>query len=226
MDNRRVLTYNERMISRMTGRLDRLCEGAALIDLGTGFCYEVHVPACDVERLERLAGQDVTLHTIHYLEGDPARGNLLPRLVGFLSETDREFFRVFITVKGIGIRKALRALARPIGEIAAAIAAKDVRTLKDLPEIGPRMAERLATELADKVAAYVGEAVARPAGAAGPAERMSQPAQEAVAVLVQLGERRNDAVALVDRVLAVAPEPASTEQIIQAAFRIKGGGSR
>jgi Holliday junction DNA helicase RuvA len=210
------------MISRMTGRLERLCEGAALMDLGSGFCYEVHVPACDVERLERLAGQDVTLHTIHYLEGDPARGNLLPRLVGFLSETDREFFRVFITVKGIGIRKALRALARPMSEIAAAIVAKDVRALKDLPEIGPRMAERLATELADKVAAYAGQAMPAAGGAAGPAERMSEPAREAVSVLVQLGERRNDAVALVDRVLAVAPEAASTEAIIQAVYRLKG----
>jgi len=225
MDNGLVLTYNERMISRMTGRLERLSEGAALMDLGSGFCYEVHVPACDVERLEHLAGQDVTLHTIHYFEGDPARGNLLPRLVGFLSETDREFFRVFITVKGIGIRKALRALARPMSEIAAAIVAKDIRALKDLPEIGPRMAERLATELADKVAAYAGQAMPGPAGAAaGLAEKMPEPAREAVSVLVQLGERRNDAIALVDRVLAVAPEAASTEAIIQAVYRLKGGG--
>ncbi len=207
----------------MTGRLERLCEGAALMDLGAGFCYEVYVPACDVERLQRCAGQDVTLHTIHYLEGDPARGNLLPRLVGFLTETDREFFRVFITVKGIGIRKALRALARPMSEVAAAIVAKDARALKDLPEIGPRMAERLVTELADKVAAYVGEAIAGPAGAAaGPTDKMSEAAREAVAVLVQLGERRNDAVALVDRVLAVAPEVSSTEAIIQAVYRLKG----
>jgi len=159
------------------------------------------------------------------LEGDPARGNLLPRLVGFLSEMDREFFRIFITVKGIGIRKALRALARPMSEVAAAIVAKDVRALKDLPEIGPRMAERLVTELADKVAAYAGLAIPAGAGAAaGPAERMSEAAREAVGVLVQLGERRNDAIALVDRVLAVAPEVSSTEAIIQAVYRLKGGG--
>ena len=225
MDNRRVLTYNERMISRMTGRLESLCEGEALVDLGAGLCYEVHVPACDAQRLGHCTGQDVTLHTIHYLEGDPARGNLLPRLVGFLSEMDREFFRIFITVKGIGIRKALRALARPMSEVAAAIVAKDVRALKDLPEIGPRMAERLITELADKVAAYAGPAMAVPGAAAtGPPEKMSEPAREAVSVLVQLGERRNDAIALVDRVLAVAPEAASTEAIIQAVYRLKGGG--
>ena len=225
MDSQPRLTYNERMISRITGRLQRLSEGEALIDLGTGVCYDVHVPACDCERIERLTGQDVTLHTIHYLEGDPARGNLLPRLVGFLAEADREFFRVFTTVKGIGIRKALRALARPVSEVAAAIVAKDVRLLKNLPEIGPRMAERLVTELQDKVAAYAGEASATAAGsAAGSAIKLPDCASEAVSVLVQLGERRNDAIALVERVLAVAPEAASPEAIIQAVYRLKGSG--
>jgi hypothetical protein len=45
-----------------------------------------------------------------------------------------------------------------------------------------------------------------------------------VGVLVQLGERRNDAIALVDRVLAVAPEVSSTEAIIQAVYRLKQNG--
>lgn len=223
MDSPPLLTYNERMISRITGRLQRLREGEALIDLGTGVCYDVHIPACDCEPIERLTGQDVTLHTIHYFEGDPSRGSLIPRLVGFLTETDREFFRVFTTVKGIGIRKALRALARPVSEIAGAIVAKDVRLLKSLPEIGPRMAERLVTELQGKVAAFAGEASAT-AGAAGQPDKLPEPAAEAVAVLVQLGERRNDAVALVERVLAVAPEAATCEAIIQAVYRLKGSG--
>lgn len=209
------------MISRITGRLQRLSEGEALIDLGTGVCYDVHVPACDCERIDHLIGQDVTLHTIHYLEGDPSRGNLMPRLVGFLAETDREFFRVFTTVKGIGIRKALRALARPVSEVAAAIVAKDVRLLKSLPEIGPRMAERLVTELQDKISAYAGEASAT--AVAGQIDRMPEPAVEAVSVLVQLGERRNDAIALVERVLGVAPELSSPEAIIQYVYRLKGG---
>ncbi len=223
MDSRGLLTYNERMISRITGRLQRLSEGEALIDLGTGLCYDVNIPACDCQRLEHLVGQEVTLHTIHYLEGDPSRGNLLPRLVGFLAEADREFFRVFTTVKGIGIRKALRALARPAGEVAAAIVAKDVRLLKSLPEIGPKMAQRLVTELQDKVSVYAGEQAAAPAGG-GRMDELPEPAAEAVAVLVQLGERRNDAITLVERVLSVVPDAATPEAVIQAAFRLKGGG--
>ncbi len=223
MDSPPLLTYNERMISRITGRLQRLSEGEALIDLGTGICYDVHIPACDCEPIEQLTGQDVTFHTIHYIEGDPSRGSLLPRLVGFLTETDREFFRVFTTVRGIGIRKALRALARPVSEIAGAIVAKDVRLLKSLPEIGPRMAERLVTELQGKVTAYASETSAADA-ADGQPDKLPEPAAEAVAVLVQLGERRNDAIALVERVLAVSPDLSSPEAIIQYVYRLKGRG--
>lgn len=210
------------MISRIAGRLEQVDSDGALIDAAAGLWYEVRIPACDVERLSRRVGQDVALHTIHYIEGDPARGSLVPRLVGFLTESDRAFFRIFTTVKGVGIRKALRALVRPAAEIAAAIRAKDTKTLVALPEIGRHLAERLITELQGKVDEFAGDA---PIGAAEPSE-MSEAAAEAVAVLVQLGERRADAVALVDRVLAVAPEADSPEGIIQHVYRLKAGGNR
>ncbi len=207
------------MIARITGTLERVQEAAALIDAGGGVAYDVLVPAFDVERLTRRVGQEVVLHTIHYLEGDPSRGSLVPRLVGFVAEADREFFRVFTTVKGIGIRKALRALARPPGEVAAAIHNEDVKMLVALPEIGRRMAERIVTELHGKLDAF--------AASAAPAEaeaELPEAATEAVAVLVQLGERRADAAALVERVLAVAPDADTAEAVLQHAYRIKAGG--
>ncbi len=206
------------MIARISGMLEEIAGGAALIGTGAGLWYEVLVPACDVERLSSRVGKEVVLFTIHYMEGDPSHGSVTPRLVGFLSETDRRFFRVFTTVKGIGNRKALRALARPISEIAAAIAAKDARFLVDLPEIGKRTAEQIIAELHDKVADFAGPA------AVVAAEPLSEAANEAVAVLVQLGERRADALALVDRVLAVAPELTSAQDIIQQAYKLKAGG--
>jgi len=205
------------MIVRITGRLERVTEASALVDAGAGLVYEVLVPAADVERLSRRCGQEVVLYTIHYLEGDLSHGAAVPRLAGFLTESDREFFRVFTTVKGIGVRKALRTLARPVAEVAAAIAAKDVRFLKDLPEIGPRMAERIVAELHGKVEEFTG-------GVSVVAESdLPEAAAEAVAVLVQLGERRADAVALVERVLAVAPELDRPEAILQQAYRLKAG---
>jgi len=205
------------MIARISGRLEHLSDGAAVIDIGGGQWYELFVPACDVERLSRRQGQEVVLHTIHYLEGDPSHGQLSPRLIGFLSETDREFFRTFTKVKGIGVRTALHALVRPVSELAAAIQAKDPEPLSALPGIGARTAERIIAELHGKVERFAG-----PAGATTEA-KLPEAAGEAVAVLVQLGERRVDAVALVERVMAVAPEIDSPEAIIQQAYRLKTG---
>jgi Holliday junction DNA helicase RuvA len=206
------------MIARIAGRLEEISNGAAVIDTGLGLWYEVFVPACDVDRLSRRTGQDVILHTIHYFEGDPSHGGQTPRLVGFTTEDDRDFFRVFTTVKGIGVRKALRALVRPVAEVAAAIQNKDARALMALPEIGKRTAETIIAELNGKVDRFAG---AVPAGAA----EIPEAGQQAAAVLVQLGERRADAVALVQRVLTVAPESDSPEAIIQRAYRLKAGGA-
>jgi len=205
------------MIARVTGRLEEASPDGVVLDAGNGLWYELLVPACDLDRLGRLVGQDVVLHTIHYLEGDPSRGGQTPRLIGFSSQSDRDFFRVFTTVKGIGVRKALRALVRPFAEVAAAIQGKDAKLLVALPEIGKRTAETIIAELHGKVDAFAGPAAEAPA-------EIPEAAEEAISVLVQLGERRADAVALVERVLAVAPEMDSTEVIIQQAYKLKAGG--
>jgi len=207
------------MIARLSGKLLEVTAGAALVDGGAGLCYEALVPAFDVERLSRRAGQEVVLYTIHYVEGDPSHGVQTPRLIGFVAEADRDFFRVFTTVKGVGVRKALRALVRPVAEVAAAIEAKDAKFLIAMPEIGRRTAEQIIAELNGKVADFAGEAVATSTEA-----QMPEAAAEAVAVLVQLGERRADAAALVERVLAVAPELDSPEAILQQAYRLRAGG--
>lgn len=210
------------MIARITGKLEELTD-AALISTASGLWYEVLVPAFDGPRLSKRVGQDVVLYTIHYVEGDPAHGAQTPRLLGFLSETDRAFFRVFTTVKGIGIRKALRALVRPVSEVASAIQAKDTHFLVELPEIGKRTAEQILVELREKMGQFAGPG----SSIAGPASAESQlpeAALEAVSVLVQLGEKRPDAIALVERVLAVAPEADVAETIIQHAYKLKAGG--
>ena len=207
------------MIARITGRLEEVAEASALIDAGGGLWYEVLVPACQLEPLRRRIGQEVVLHTLHYLEGDPSRGAQQPRLVGFATEAERDFFRLFTTVKGIGIRRGLRALIRPVSEVAAAIAEKDARFLIALPEVGKRTAEHIIAELAGRVDEFAGEIA--PAAEA----QLPEAAAEAQAVLIQLGERRADAAALVQRVLAVAPELETPEAIIQQVYRLKAGGA-
>ncbi|MDP6634271.1 MAG: Holliday junction branch migration protein RuvA [Phycisphaerae bacterium] len=208
------------MIARISGRLQEMRGPTALVDTGAGLWYEVMVPATDAERLASRVGQDIALHTINHIEGDPTRGAMTPRLIGFDTPADRDFFRLFTTVKGIGVRKALRALIRPMGEIAAAIQAKDAKFLIALPEIGKRTAETIIAELHGKVEEFAGEL----STSATESSDIPEAGHEAAAVLIQLGERRADALALVERVMAVAPELDSPEDIIQQVYKLKAGG--
>jgi Holliday junction DNA helicase RuvA len=208
------------MIARIAGKLEQVTETQVLLDAQNGLWYEVLIPRCDLDHHSGHLGREVVLHTIHFFEGDPTRGQQQPRLIGFLTEEAREFFRLFTTVKGLGTRKALRALVKPAGQIAAAIGAKDIATLKALPEIGPRSAERIVTELHDKVGDY---AQGSYAGVSEPS-RLSESAQDAIIALVQLGEKRPDAQALVERVVSVAPELDAPEEILQHVYRLKAGG--
>lgn len=207
------------MIAKITGRVEEVSSTAALLDVGGGLWYEVLVAACDVGKLSSRLGREVSLFTIHIIDGDPSRGQVTPRLIGFLSPEDRAFFKSFTKVKGIGVRKALRALVRPVAEIAAAIEDKDAKTLTALPEIGKRTAEQIIAELCGKVGEFAGDIKTSTSEEPIPAA-----ATEAIAVLVQLGEKRPDAQSLVERVIAVSPD-ATTEEIIQHAYKLKAGGT-
>ena len=120
-------------------------------------------------------------------------------------------------MKGIGYRKALRALQLPVETIASAIAAKDVDVLRSLPEIGKRTAETIVLELHDKIESLGLESLPtdEPETGAPSASR------DAVQILVQLGEPRLVAVDLVDRAVRADPELDSPDALVAAALRIK-----
>src|SRR3954447_14469524 len=130
------------MISSLTGQLQRVDEDRVHLRVGP-MVYEALVPASDVPLLQAGVGEEMTFHTIFYLEGDGSGGSMEPRLIGFLRKDDKRFFGKFITVKGIGPKKALKALVMPVGEIAQAIESKDARFLAQLPMIGKRLAEQV-----------------------------------------------------------------------------------
>jgi Holliday junction DNA helicase RuvA len=161
----------------------------------------VLVPASDVHLLQAGVGESMTFHTLMYLEGDAAGGNLTPRLLGFLRPDDKRFFEKFITVKGIGPKKALKALIYPAGEIAQAIESKDAKFLVGLPQIGKRMAELIVAELAGKVGEFATVSASERAalGFAGAAGSRTTAEEDAIAALMALGERRADAEHLLDR---------------------------
>src|SRR3954464_4823923 len=130
------------MISSLTGQLQQVDEDRVHLRVGP-MVYETLVPASDVPLLQAGVGEEMTFYTIFYLEGDASGGSLEPRLIGFLRKEDKQFFEKFITVKGIGPKKALKALIYPAGDIARAIEGKDSKFLKGLPQIGARLAEQI-----------------------------------------------------------------------------------
>src|SRR5215217_7302930 len=138
------------MIASLTGELAHVDDDRIHLRVGP-IVYELLVPSADTHLLQAGIGEEMTFHTLMYLQGDANGGNIEPRLIGFLRREDKRFFEKFITVKGIGPKKALKALALPVGEIAHAIESKDAKFLVQLPEIGKRMAELIVAELAGKV---------------------------------------------------------------------------
>ena len=120
------------MIARLDGVLESVGEGAALVRVDGGLTYEVLVPSYAEAELAGRVGEPVSLHTLYYLESQNQGATMTPRLAGFVSIEDRRFFELFTTCKGIGNRKALRAMTLGTDQIAAAIADRDVATLQSV----------------------------------------------------------------------------------------------
>ncbi|TVQ32862.1 MAG: hypothetical protein EA376_04235 [Phycisphaeraceae bacterium] len=206
------------MIVRVTGVLERVDGNAAVVAIeAAGVAHEVLLPRFLAEKLTSDTGAPITLHTIELLEAHNQGASFTPRLIGFATAGDRRFFELFTTVKGIGTRKALRAMAAPIPEIAGAIARRDTSALQKLPEIGKRMAETIVAELSGKVDAFLGSAesqVVEPktGAAASPA------GEQAISALVRLGESRADAERMVQRALASGADPQTPDAILAAAY--------
>jgi Holliday junction DNA helicase RuvA len=138
------------LITKITGQLVAIHEDVLLLRIGA-FEYEVLIPEFARRSLQNQINQEITLHTIEYLEGNPMQGRMTPRLIGFLSEIEREFFELFCSVDGVGVKKALRAMVRPVKEVATAIEDQDTKSLSALPGIGAAMAERIVAKLRRKV---------------------------------------------------------------------------
>lgn len=142
------------MITKMTGVLARVLDDEARLVIGP-FEYQVLVPEAVRRLIQLRTGQEITLHVTEYLEGNSGGSRFVPRRLGFLTELELEFFELFCTVEKIGAKKALKAMARPVREIAEAINRQDARWLSTLPGIGATTAEQIVTTLKRKVARFL-----------------------------------------------------------------------
>jgi len=130
------------------------------------------------------------------------------------------FFKRFVGVKGIGPRKALKALSGPVGRIASWIEEGDGKALSGLPGIGSRAAELIVASLKGKMAD-----LALPGRATAPSEEaaLTQAQRDALEILVAWGDPRGDAERWLQRAAQVHPELESPDEWVRVAYRVKSG---
>src|SRR6266496_5170667 len=173
--------YTMRIIGKLKGIIDSYGEDFIVLDVnGVGYLVQ-----CSARTLQELpgVGQPAALSIETYVREDQIR------LFGFLSDVEREWFRLLQTVQGVGARVALSVLGTlKVPDLATAIAMRDKAMVARTPGVGPKVAERIVTELRDKAPKYaeLDPAVVHLAGTLEE-KRAPQPVADAVSALVNLG---------------------------------------
>lgn len=203
------------MITKITGKLVHLDGDEATLEVGP-FEYEVLVPEFVRRQLQSMMDSEVSLRTIEYLEGNPQKGRLVPRMIGFMSTAERDFFNLICSVDGIGARKALRAMVRPVREVATAIEEQDVKQLSTLPGVGPAVAERIVAKLRRKMTKFA-LMVAREHTGETPVER--DLFSEALEALVSLGHSSSDAQDKVEQASESGKKFKKVEDLLSEIYR-------
>jgi len=202
------------MITKITGTPVRASGEILTLAVGA-FEYEILIPEFTRRHVQQHLGQEISLHTIEYLEGNPMQGRMTPRLIGFLSAIEREFFELFCQVDGVGVKKALRAMVRPVQEVAQQIEDQDAKGLSGLPGIGPATSERIIAKLRRKVPKFA-LLVARDTPTAADVQR--DVVSETFEVLRALGHSESDARRLLDEALQRKKKYKNVEALLHAVY--------
>jgi len=201
------------MIGKLKGIVDSYGEDFIILDVN-GVGYLVHCSARTLQELPAM-GQGATLSIETYVREDQLR------LFGFMSDVEREWFRLLQTVQGVGAKVALSVLGtlKP-ADLATAITMRDKAMVARAPGVGPKVAERIVTELKDKAPAYAGldPAVVRLSGAVEE-KRAPQPISDAVSALVNLGYGRPQAASAVAAAARNAGEGADAANLIRLGLK-------
>ncbi len=217
------------MITKIGGVLSRVLDDEVRLQVGA-LEYQVLVPEFIRRRVQAGVGQELTLHTSHYFDGNPMQGRVVPRLIGFTSEAELEFFELFCTVDKVGTRKALKAMVRPIKEIADAIQRQDSKWLTTLPGVGAATAEQIIATLRRKVTKYALMTSAeerREADATGQDRTDGGPTvvvdgnimEDAYQALMSVGHSPQEARQRLDKVLAAGKSFKSVEEVLLEIYK-------
>ncbi len=208
------------MIAYLRGPILRRTDDAIVVEAG-GVGYEVHLPGIVAQSLAPHSEGDRPVVEL-YISFHATQNQPKPLLIGFLHEVEQEFFERFITVDGLGPTKAMKAMIRPIHQIADAIERKDISYLCRLPGIGQRTAEKVVATLHGKLGKY---ALLREPEA--PQVRTEEDFTEEVleVLTTQLGHRAAEARRMVDEAKRRRPGIASAEELFQEVYRVERDGA-
>ncbi|MEX1022308.1 MAG: Holliday junction branch migration protein RuvA [Dehalococcoidia bacterium] len=177
-----------------------------------GVWYEVRIPAFAGDWVASVEGAPETVVFTYY---HVSERNPIPLLIGFQHRAEREFFRKFIEVPDVGPTKAVRALTRPVSEIARWIEAGDVKAIQQLPGIGQRLSQTIVAQLAGKLTQ---EALLRGAadGVPTPPVAPDDLRADAIDALVSLQYSRREAERAVEQALDDRPAIETLEELLRA----------
>ncbi len=201
------------MIGKLKGTIDEIADDHILVDVH-GVCY---VAFCSSRTLGAVGsqGEAVILFIETYVREDQLK------LFGFKTEAEREWFKLLQSVQGVGAKVALAILSTlSASDLANAIALQDKAMVARAPGIGPKVAQRIVTELKNKAPALggidapdmglkqeIGEGVA------------SAPVADAVSALCNLGYSRDQAAGAVGAAVRDAGEDADSAKLIRLGLK-------
>jgi Holliday junction DNA helicase RuvA len=193
------------MIGHIEGQFVEITDNVILVAVG-GVGYELEVSQ-NVLTMLPGRGRTLRLYT-HFVVREDAQ-----QLYGFASRAERDLFRTFIRISGVGPKLALALISSvPLQDLSASVRAGEVDILTRVPGVGRKTAARLLVELKDKLP----EALAPTASATTLPGSQELAVQEAEKALVSLGYRAAEAARLV---ALVKGEAQGTEALLRAALK-------
>ena len=195
------------MIAKLTGLLDSTAADNCVIDVG-GVGYLVFASARTLGALGQT-GAAAALHIETQVREDAIQ------LFGFATADERDWFRLLLSVQGVGGRVALAILSvLAPGDLHHAVAAKDTASIARANGVGPKLAARIVNELRDKA----GSITLTP-GLAAPVATPGSAVADALSALANLGFRPLDASRAVAEAVAEVGEGAAVGQLVRVALR-------
>jgi len=201
------------MIGRLKGLIEAYADDHVLIDV-QGVCYEAYCSTRTMQALPRV-GEAAVVHIEMIVRED------MIRLYGFESEAEKGWFRVLTSVQGVGARVALAILSTlSPSDLSSAIALQDKAMVGRASGVGPKLAQRIVSELKGKIpetdgvdASTLGLQSALGEGQAGGS------VTDAVSALTNLGYSRDQASGAVARVVRTEGEATPTEKLIRLGLK-------